>query len=330
LGYAVAAYPKAVDGTELVNQIEKILAEDVKGGLPTDLIEAAKLHEVVDAEFQKNSVSGPAMTWSQAVAVEGRKSPEDDVLAIEEASVADVNRVARQYLMFDRAVTAVLKPQPSGKPVSSSSFGGRESLAPTATHVVAFPAWVAKALGRLSVPESSLRPVVTQLANGLKLIVQPESVSNTISIRGRIKDNPDLETPKGKEGVHSLLNQLFEYGTKTFDRLSFQRALDEIGANESAGVSFSLQVLPSGLDRGVQLLASNELNPALPESAFKTVQKRLSAAVAGELESPDFQMHRALDAALFPKDDPTLRHACQRVVVVIARCRGLLPACLPA
>jgi zinc protease len=309
LGYALAAYPKGEDGTKLVSQIEKILADDVKSGLPADLIDAARLHEVVDAEFQRNSVAGLAMSWSQAVAVEGRKSPEDDVLAIEEASTADVNRVARQYLVFDHAVTAVLKPQPSGMPVSSSSFGGRESFASKQTHAVALPAWAAKALGRLVIPESSLRPVVTTLPNGLELIVQPESVSNTISIQGQIKNNPDLETPKGKEGVNSLLDQLFEYGSKTLDRLWFQKALDEIGANESAGLSFSLQVLPSRFDRGVQLLADNELNPALPEAAFKTVQKRLAAAVAGELESPGFLTHQALDSALFPKDDPTLRHA---------------------
>ena len=318
LGYALAAYPQGGDGTELVNQIEKILADDMKSSLPADLLEAARLHEIVDAEFQKNSVSGLAMTWSQAVAVEGRKSPDDDVLAIQEASLADVNRVARQYLTVDHAVTAVLKPQPSGKPVSSSSFGGRESLAPSQTHVVALPAWAAKTLGRLSVPESSVRPVVTTLANGLKLIVQAESVSNTISVFGQIKNNPDLETPKGKEGVDSLLDQLFEYGSATLDRLRFQKALDDIGANESAGVSFSLQVLPSRFDKGVQLLADNELNAGLPESAFKIVQNRLAAAVAGELESPDFLTSQALHSALFPKNDPSLRHATPASVSSLA------------
>lgn len=318
LGYALAAYPKGDSGTELVNQIEKILADDVKNGLPADLFGAARLHEIVDAEFQRNSVSGLAMTWSDAVAVEGRNSPEDDVLAIEEASLADADRVAHQYLTFDHAVTATLTPQPSGKPVSSSSFGGRESLAPNATHVVALPEWAAKTLSRLSVPESSVSPVVTTLANGLKLIVQPESASNTISVWGRVKNNPDLETPMGKEGVDSLLDQLFEYGTTTLDRLWFQKALDDIGASESAGVSFSLQLLPSRFDKGVQLLADNELNAALPESAFRIVQKRLAAAVAGELESPDFLTRQALHSGLYPKNDPSLRHATPASVSSLA------------
>ena len=163
-------------------------------------------------------------------------------------------------------------------------------------------------------PESSLRPVVTSLPNGLRLIVQPESVSNTVSISGQIKNNSNVETAKGKEGVGNLLNQLFEYGSMTLDRLAFQKALDDIGAEESAGTAFSVQVLASQFDRAVQLLAENELTPALPESAFKTVQRRLAAQVAGQLESPDFLMHQALNSALFPKDDPSLRHATPATV----------------
>ena len=54
---------------------------------------------MVDAEFERNSVSGLAMAWSQAVAIEGRQSPDDDVQAIAKATVEDVDRVARQFLI---------------------------------------------------------------------------------------------------------------------------------------------------------------------------------------------------------------------------------------
>jgi zinc protease len=314
LGYALAVFPQGGSGDDLVNEIKKILADDVKNGLPPELIEAVRRHEIVDAEFQRNSVSGLAMAWSGAVAVEGRESPDEDIQAIAKASAADVGRVARQYLNAHEAITAVLTPQPSGKAVSSSAFGGQESLAPTQTHEVALPDWAAKALSRLAVPESSVRPVITSLPNGLTLIVQPESVSNTVSVWGQIKNNAQVEAPKGKEGVGSLLNQLFEYGTTTLDRLAFQKALDEIGAEASAGTAFSVQALPSQFERGVQLLAENELTPALPEDAFKTVQSRLAREVAGQLESPDFLTRQAANSALFPKDDLSLRHATPATV----------------
>jgi len=309
VGYALAAFPKEGDGAGLVREIEKILRDDVRDGVPAGLVEAARRHEVVDAEFRKNSVSGLAMDWVQAVAVEGRQSPDDDVMAIEKVTAKDVDAVARKYLTFEHAITAVLTPQSSGAPLSSSAFGGKESLAPKQTAGVTLPGWASAALSRLTVPESSVHPVVTKLANGLTLIVQRETVSNTVALWGQIKNNADLETPKGEEGASSVLDQLFEYGTTTLDRLALQKALDDIGASEAAGAGFWLQVLPAQFDRGVELLADNELNAALPEEAFQTVQKRTAASVAGELASPDFLTDQALHAALFPKKDPTLRHA---------------------
>ena len=309
LGYAMGVFPQGGNGDEMVNEIKQILADDVKNGLPAELIEAVRRHEIVDAEFQRNSVSGLAMAWSQAVAIEGRESPDEDIQAIAKAFVDDVTRVARQFLTSKEAITAVLTPQPSGKPVSSSAFGGQESLASKQTHEVPLPDWATKALSRLSVPESSVHPVVTTLPNGLKLIIQPESVSNTVSVWGQIKNNSNIQAPEGKEGVGGLLDGLFEYGSTNLDRLAFQKALDDAGVEESAGTGFSVQMLPAQFDRGVQLLAENELTPALPEDAFKIVQQRLAQTVAGELQSPDFLTRQAMNSALFPKTDPSLRHA---------------------
>ena len=59
-----------------------------------------------------------------------------------------------------------------------------------------------------------------------------------------------METPKGKKGVDEVLEQLFSYGTSSLDRINFQKALDEIGAQESAGSDFSLKVLADYFERG--------------------------------------------------------------------------------
>ncbi|MGH9469696.1 MAG: M16 family metallopeptidase, partial [Terriglobia bacterium] len=314
LGYGFAAFPKGADGQKLLDEMRGILAQDIKDGVPADLVTAAKRHELAGAAFEKNSVSGLAMAWSQAVAIEGRNSPQDDINAIQRVTVSDVNRVARQYLTLGSTISAVLNPQPAGKPVSGKSFGGKESFAPKQVKPVALPSWASQALERLSVPEMTVKPVVSVLSNCLKLIVQPESISNTVSVYGRIKSNSDLETPKGQEGVSSLLGRLFSYGTETLDRIAFQKALDEIGADESAGTSFSVEALVSNFDRAVSLLADNELHPALPARAFQIIRPQIAAAVAGELQSPDYLASQALGATLYPRNDPTLRHATPQSV----------------
>jgi zinc protease len=314
LGYAIAEFPAGADGAALIEQVRTILASEVTNGVTPDLVEAAKRREITSAELERNSVLGLAMQWSQVVAVEGRHSPDDDVEAIRRVTVADVNRVARQYVDLDHAIAALLTPQPSGKPVSAKGFGGAESFTPKETKHVKLPAWAEQAATRLEVPPSTLRPVVTNFPNGLKLIVQPQNISDTVSVYGRVKTNPDLQAPPGQEGVDMVLEELFSYGTTSLDRLAFQKALDDLGAIQSAGTNFSVQVLADQFERGVELLAGNVLAPALPAEDFKVIQPELAGAVAGELQSPSYLVRRALRVALYPKTDPILREATPETV----------------
>ncbi len=318
IGSATAAFPAGADGNVLVAEMRKLLAEYGKNGVPSALVEAAKRHEEAYAEFRKNSVPGLAASWSHAIAVEGRTSPDDDIRALREVTVEDVNRVAREYLVEKTVIVAVLTPKPSGKPLAQKGFDGGESFTPGAAGSVAIPAW-AKSVRRLpKVPESRVHPVVVTYPNGLRLIVQPESISRSVSVFGHVRNRPELQEPEGKEGVARVLDGLFEYGSTTLDRLAFQEALDEIGAEESAGTTFSLRVLSDRFDRGVGLLAENLLLPAMPEEGFAIVRKEVADTVAGELTSPGHLARRTLRRALYPAGDPVLRQATPATVDSLA------------
>ncbi len=313
-GYATAAFPYGEDGTALIGMIKKIIADYVKNGVPVELVEAAKRHMLAQAEFQKNSVEGMADAWSQAIAIEGRSSPDDDCEAIKKVTVKDVNRVARAFLVNDTAVTALLVPRQSGKPIEVKNFHrGNESFPRRLTKQVKLPSWalgVTKSPVAIKVEE----PTVFNLANGLRLIVQTAKTSQSVSIYGRVKNNPDLQAPRGKEGVDELLDGLFSFGTTTLDRLSFQAALDEIAADFSAGTSFSLEVREEHFDRGVELLADALLHPALPEGSFKVVRKATVGVLTGQQKSPSWLAGHALKEALYPKGDPAQRQATPETV----------------
>lgn len=317
IGYAIAGFPHGADATTLANEVWQVLASDVQDGISADLVEAAKRHERADAEQEKNSVSGLAAAWSQAVAVEGRQSPEDDLRAIERVSVDDVTRAARKYLELDHAILAILTPKASGKPAEPKTLGRKESVIPTEPKPVPLPDWAATALQRLPVPESTVHPLVSTFPNGLTLIVQPASVSDLVTVYGHVRNNSLLQVPKGKEGANEILAQLFSHGTTSLDRIAFQKALDDIGASASAGTSFSLQVLSDQFERGMELLADNELHPALPAAAFGVLQRQVAASVAGRLKSPGYLAGRALNAALYPPADPTLRQATPATVAAL-------------
>ena len=123
-----------------------------------------------------------------------------------------------------------------------------------------------------------------------------------------------MQVEPGKDGVNDVLDEMFSYGTKSLDRLAFQKALDDIAAEESAGFEFSLEVLKPDFSRGVQLLADNELNPALPDEAFQVIKPQTAQYFAGRMKSPGYQTTRALSVALFPAKDPSLREATPQTV----------------
>jgi len=315
LAYTTVSFPAGRDPKAIEADVRAILAKVVEHGVPAELVAAAKLQERREAEFQKNSIAGLASIWSDAVALYGLRTPDDDLRRIERVTVEDVNRVARKYLLLNHAVSAVMLPQGSGQPTpSSGGFGGQESIPLGEAKPTPLPEWAQSALNRLSVPSSTTHPVVTQLPNGLTLIVQPEDVSDTVSIVGHIRNRPEVQTPQGKEGLSQLLDPLLGFGTERLDRIAYQRALDAIGARARAGTDFAIEALTRDFDRAAELLADNELHPALPEGAFDVIRTQLTQVVAARLKSPGYLTQRSLRSALFPATDPSLREATPATV----------------
>lgn len=309
VGYGVLALPAASDPTAAVAEMRQILESYAANGVPADLVEAAKRSEIASAEFERNSIPGLTDVWSQALAAEGRNSPEEDVEAIKRVTLADVNRVAKQYLTASNSITAILKPSAAPAPVAGKGFGGKEKVTVAPTKPVKLPAWAESALAKLQVPSEYLKVSDTRLPNGIRLIVKTDQTSPTVTLVGAVKHDPDLQTPKDQDGISDVLDDLYPYGTQKLDRLAFQKALDEIAANENAGYQFSLQVLKKNFSRGVQLLAANELRPALPANGFAVVKRQNIQFVAGNLKTPAYRTSRALANGLLPAGDPALRQA---------------------
>ncbi|HEX3431332.1 MAG TPA: pitrilysin family protein [Rhizomicrobium sp.] len=308
IAYAEVQFPAAGDPQALTREVKDILSRVAKNGVPAELVTAAKGEERREDAFEKNSIADLADVWSDAVALYGLRSPEDDLRRIEKVTLADVNRVARKYLDMANASTAILTPAGSGAAVASSGgYGGQENIALGEAVPTPLPDWAERALSRLTVPPSTLNPVVTTLPNGITLIVQPESVSDTVTVYGHIRNRPETETPKGQEGVADVLHQLFTYGTESLDRVAFEQALDNAGAQEVAGPDFSVQAMASNFDRATRLLADNELHPRLPPQAFAIVRERAAQVAAASLRSPAHLTVRGLRQALFGKDDPSAR-----------------------
>jgi zinc protease len=308
IGVIEVSFPKGGDAKKAQADLESVIADLLKNGVPADLVEASKRSEIAQAEFNKNSAVSLASAWSQAIAWMGLNSPEEAEQQIRNVTVDDVNRIAREYLKPDARVTVVLTSDNKGqRPPDSAGFGGSESFAGNDKLDAPLPTWAAAQLSKLEIPHWTLAPVQMTLDNGIHLIVQPASISKTVTVLGHIDNNPKLQEPAAQEGASRLLSALFDYGSTTLDRDAYHKALDDISATENGGTDFGVAVLSDQFDRAMQLLADNELHPALPQEGFAVQQDTLARTLAGEMQSPEYKMMKALMAGLLPKGDPDLR-----------------------
>jgi zinc protease len=309
VGFSIAALPASTALTGIVTDMKAIVAKYVRNGFPEELVEAAKRSEVASALFRRNSISDLAAVWSQALAAEGRNSPDDNVEAIRRVTVADVNRVARQYLKDTSSITATLIPKPTDEAASGKGFGGGEQLTAAPTKPVTLPPWAETALATIRIPTVNANWSDVMLPNKMRVIVKTDQTSPTVTLLGNIRHESGLQEGQGKEGVSDVLDELFSYGTTMLDRLAFQKALDDIAAKESAGYDFSLRVPNSDFARGVELLADNLLHPALPADAFGIIKQQTAEFLEGQMKSPGYQAERAMKIGLLPAGDPALREA---------------------
>jgi zinc protease len=309
----IGVVPVGVAPSQADALLRGVLTQYRRTGVPAGLVEAAKAHEIAQLEFSANSIPDLAFEWSQAVAVQGLNSPDDMIARFKAVTVADVDRVLRTYMDPSRTVAAYAMPNNTGRISAGGGLAKENNMIPPSGHQP-LPAWAKAAVADLRVPRRTIHPTETILPNGIRLIVQPEEVSRTVVVTGHIDNDPNVETPKGKMGVADLTAMLFPYGTATYDRVAFARELDRIAADEHAGTTFSVSVLAKYFDRGVRLLADNELHPRFTPADFAVVKQEEMGALAGEMNAPDHLTEVALASSLYPPGDPMRRFATPQSV----------------
>jgi zinc protease len=296
-------------------RLRRIFNDYARNGVSEDLVDAAKRSELSQRLFQSNSISGQAEAWSNAIAAEGRSSPDDDYEALRRVTQSDVNRVARESLLDASTISIRSLPMLSKVREFVRDYPNSTAEKSVLSEAVELPVWAAKRLEVLEIPQEYIEPSETVLDNGLRLIVRTDSTSPTVTLRGSVKHIAEVQTNVGKEGASEILESLYSYGTEKKDSDMFREELDDIAAEESAGYSFSLSVPRENFSRGVQLLAENEINPTFDTKAFVTAKKDTIQVVAADLRSPESRSIQAMDTALVPAGDPILRKASRETLL---------------
>ncbi len=309
LAFATAALPQGGDPSSMARRLERIVTAYARHGVPRELFETTKRQAISGQELSRNSIASLASDWSTTIALDNEPSIEREQQLIAGVTLADVNRVAKRYLDVNHAIIGALTPSADATKTAAAAPPQMGTEKPVGTQVPAehLPSWASDLISQVSVPPSGRSPVRSTLSNGLTLIVQPETISDSVFLFGSVKTNANLQEPTGQEGVSSVLETMFDLGTQTQDRTSFQRSQDDIDSQIAAGSSFGIQTTAKSFDGAVALLAQNELHPRFDAPTFSIARQRAAQELATALNSTGTIAARELDAKLLPPGDPTLR-----------------------
>lgn len=309
LAFAVAALSPGSDPDAMVKRLEGIINGIRRNGVPPELFESTKRRLIAGQELSRNSIEALASDWADTIALDREPSIAEEQRLIGRVTLADVNRAAKRYLDVDHAVIGSLTPAPGA---SQSAPPGpaaqtRESPLGKPSAVTTLPDWGNALVRAAGAPDAHLAPQQTTLPNGITLIVQPETISDSVFVYGAVKTTPSLQEPRGKEGISRILEGLYAYGTQTLDRQAYQRAQDAIDSSLAGGSSFGVQTTSRGFERAVNLIAQNELTPRFNEDEFEIARRRAIDQLQTELNGTHAIATGQAAQKLLPFNDPELR-----------------------
>jgi zinc protease len=296
--HGVVAYDG--DQAALRRDLEAVFEHYARAGLTADEVQAARTLELVVYRLDEADPAGMAGLWRSQVGQYGFHTPDAYINLFAAVTPAEVDRVARTWFVPHNMVsveTVFGAPKVVTPEVASQS---REEAPP-------LPDWAHAAATSTANGFRPPQPMQTTLPNGIRVIAIDRPSSGIVQVYGHVQVYPPLATAPGLEGVDQVLAALFPYGPSTMSPAAFARALDAIGGHESAGQGFQLAVLPGDLDRGLRLLAANEINPTFDAVAFERAQATARERTSAMVVSLAAAAFKWVMRHLYPPGDPSQR-----------------------
>jgi zinc protease len=266
--------------------------------------------------LQNLTVVSKARALGSAAVLEGDVSAINDQLnRIRAITVADIQRVADQYLAPEHAMTAKVERNLLGSLGSLLGFkGGSEDDAP----ITAEPETEAPAPGRDGIkrPEgyTTSPPVAglldydptpkysqTKLSNGLPVLVVENHEVPFVSVQLGMTTGAWAEA---KPGTASMAFQMITKGSAEHTEAELAEELETyaVALSGSTGMdscSVTMSCLPEHTDRGLRLMAEVVRTPTMPEDEFGKLRSQVRTGLAISANEPSYLADRELRRRLY-------------------------------
>ncbi|RXM48392.1 pitrilysin family protein [Flavobacterium sp. YO12] len=241
---------------------------------------------------------------------------------LSKVTVADVNRVAKQYLVEDQSTTGYFIPVQKGEQTKtmaqankvnendSKVFFRNPELAETET---AIPSTV-QAMEQI---QSNYETIVSSV-KGENYVRKSVAGIDVVSVKTGAKDLvtvsasfpiADYFNKGGNSLVPGFVTQLLEAGTTKNNKFQFAEKLEKIGLSINVGadkynININFKCLKKDLNQAIALLSEELRYPLFDEKEFQLVKKQFASSLKQRLDNPKTQGGQTLMQALYTKGNP--------------------------
>ncbi|MDT0574652.1 pitrilysin family protein [Croceicoccus sp. F390] len=311
----------AVVGRALDREIAQIIAQ---GPTEDELLRARTRYVASEIRGLGNlgGFAGKAPTLAQGLLYQGNPDAyQQDLRRASALTTGEVQEVAQKWL--SRPVFA-LTVEPGDRTEGGEQRGGYVTSSDAG---LPGPAWFAEPgtanmsrtavndADRSSLPEiGTLQPLDfpeiqrATLSNGIKVYFARRTDIPTVAVRVSF-DAGYAADPRDALGTQSLLLQLMDQGTTSFDANALAMAQERLGANISAfatldETALQLDALVPNLAPSLELLADYIRRPALAARDLERVRAQQLNRIESELTSPEGLAQRAIFPLIYGPGHP--------------------------
>ncbi|HWA10768.1 MAG TPA: pitrilysin family protein [Opitutaceae bacterium] len=326
-------------------QAEKIVLDEIEklksGGATPDEVARAVSKESASTAYGRDGSFAIASQINEDIAVGDWTAYLTMPEKIQAVTAADVNRVAKTYLIEDQSTTGWFIPVTEGgeKPgpaaaqrsaVKQPNFyrnpaGSEDGSRRTEDGIqgAVGPAAASASGGGGAGSGALIAPQVNRArVAGIDRILFKTSLQDVVTIRGSLPAG-DVFNPANHPALADLTAGLLDKGTAKHDKFALAGMLEDVGASISfdstpQNLVFSAKCLRKDIPLVLGLLAEQLRTPAFSADELEKLKKQAVGEYQEQLDDTNFRASQALGRALFPAGHPNHPAEADRYLADIA------------
>ncbi len=312
-------------------QVEKIiLAELAKlkaEGVTPEEVARAVSKETASTAYARDGAFAIASQINEDIAAGDWTAYLTQPEKIKAVTVADVDRVARTYLVEDQSTTGWFIPVAEGGDKATAPSASAGQVQRSLVHQPNFyrdpavsdlrqttnsnlqPASEATGSAGGGAGNALIAPhVVRATIAGVDRILFKTSLQDVVTIRGSLPAG-GVFNPAGHPALADLAAGMLDKGTVKHDKFALSQQLEDVGAELSFDANaqnlvFSAKCLKKDVPLVLGLLAEQLRTPAFSDEEFEKLKKQMAGEYREQLDDTNFRAAQALGRALFPAGHP--------------------------